>query len=139
MKYLVFVYGTLKHGFVRHQALQHQRYLGVARTEPIYAMFRVSDYPAIVEQSATQRKPRSIWGELYEVDEYTLLHLDQIEGVGRSLYERKTIKLAEVTLSHLPVDASVLEKLTAKEVLGYVYKEDIPGAKDCDEFWGKSN
>ena len=50
-KHLLFVYGSLKQGMLRNAALRGQRYIGVAFTEPQYAMYQLSGYPAQVNKN----------------------------------------------------------------------------------------
>ena len=72
----LFVYGTLKRGGVRHALLAGQRFLGEARTRPLYAPFYLGAYPGLapaVEGVAVQ-------GELYEVEAGLLPVLDEEEG-----------------------------------------------------------
>lgn len=86
---LVFVYGTLKRGQVRHFALAGQRFAGEARTRPLYRMVNLGSYPAIVEGGAS-----AIAGELWEVDAACLALLDEIESVAEAYYRRGPVSLA---------------------------------------------
>ena len=61
----LFVYGTLKRGQPRHRYLAGQTFVASAVTRPIYRLFNVGDYPALVRHS----EGRSIEGELWRVDE----------------------------------------------------------------------
>jgi gamma-glutamylcyclotransferase (GGCT)/AIG2-like uncharacterized protein YtfP len=75
--FLLFVYGTLMRGGVRHRILAGQHYLGVARTRPRYALFHLGDYPGLVpcaEGGSTTH------GELYEVAGSLVPELDEAEG-----------------------------------------------------------
>jgi gamma-glutamylaminecyclotransferase len=139
MKHLVFVYGTLKQGHTRHNAIREQRYLGIARTEPLYGMYQFGGYPCLVDEitaeQSGQTAGRSIYGELYEVDDACMAELDKIEGVSHGLFERKEIKLGEVTLSHLPTNDDVFRAIASKSAIGYHFKKNLTGARDCGPLW----
>jgi gamma-glutamylcyclotransferase (GGCT)/AIG2-like uncharacterized protein YtfP len=64
-KVLLFVYGSLKHGFYNHRYISrspHSRYKGEFTTEAKYTMLDLGIYPAVVEGGTT-----AITGELWEV------------------------------------------------------------------------
>ncbi|NLS12419.1 gamma-glutamylcyclotransferase [Vibrio sp. SM6] len=71
----VFVYGTLRRGESNHHYLQHCQKLGEWRTPPCYTLFDLGPYPALVLGT------HSIFGEVYQVDEQTLVALDELEDV----------------------------------------------------------
>jgi gamma-glutamylcyclotransferase (GGCT)/AIG2-like uncharacterized protein YtfP len=75
--FLLFVYGTLKHGGSRHGPLAEQRYRGQARTRPLYALYHLGGYPGL---ALCPRAGRVVQGELYEVDRSLLGWLDRVEG-----------------------------------------------------------
>jgi gamma-glutamylcyclotransferase (GGCT)/AIG2-like uncharacterized protein YtfP len=75
--FLLFVYGTLKRGGVRHHLVKDQTFLGEARTLPRYVLFDMTDHPALVHRPADGR---SVQGELYRVETNLLAKLDQEEG-----------------------------------------------------------
>ena len=140
VKHLVFVYGTLKRGFSRNNALQNQRYLGIARTEPKYAMYGYGGYPALIDNKLAELsdiiiQPKSIFGELYEVDDICIRELDEIEGTDAGLFERKEIHLSDVTLSALPTNESVWIGFTKKTAQAYFFKRSLRGAGDCGQVW----
>lgn len=83
------MYGTLKRGFCRHDALADQKYLGPATTIPSYRMFDLGSYPGLVESE----NGNSIIGELYKVDQNCLEKLDVIEAVDEGFYRRGQIAL----------------------------------------------
>ena len=85
----VFVYGTLKRGDSRHDALSDQRFIDVAATQPAYRLYDLGEYPGLV----TFDSGDSIPGELYEVDADCLQNLDVIEGVAEGYYSRQPVKL----------------------------------------------
>ncbi len=82
---LVFVYGTLRGGEVNHYLLETARYCGPHTTQPIYKMFSLGAYPAVVGGG-----PDRIWGEVYQVDARTMSRLDGLEGYPVA-YKRKLI------------------------------------------------
>jgi gamma-glutamylaminecyclotransferase len=73
----LFVYGTLMRGGVRHHLLADQRFLGEARTLPLYALFDLGAYPGMVRRAADGR---AVAGELYEVAVGLIPRLDSAEG-----------------------------------------------------------
>ncbi len=75
--FLLFVYGTLKRGGVRHHVLRGQRFLREARTRPKYLLFDFGTHPGMV---VADGDGRAIHGELYEVERGLIPELDQIEG-----------------------------------------------------------
>lgn len=86
---LIFVYGTLRRGEPNHRQLvdKRARYVGSARTAPRYELVDLGPYPALLEGGET-----SVRGELYEVDDHALEHLDDFEDVP-SLYDRKVVEI----------------------------------------------
>ena len=86
---LLFVYGTLMRGGVRHPLLAGQRFLGEAWTRPGYALFDLGAYPAMVRRAADGR---AVAGELYRVAAALLPTLDAEEGAP-TLYRREPVAL----------------------------------------------
>lgn len=84
-----FVYGTLQRGGARQGALAGQRFLGAARTRPLYALFDLGPYPALVQCA---ENGRAIYGELYETAATTIERLDRLEGAP-DLYRLEPILL----------------------------------------------
>ncbi len=78
-------------GECRHHAVAGQRFIKNAITVPDYRLFRIDDYPGLVNVGAGQGVQVS--GELWSVDDATLQRLDVIECVDDGLYERCPIKL----------------------------------------------
>jgi len=120
----VFIYGTLKRGHVRAPLLRGQTCLGFARTRPVYRLFDLGPFPALIEVS---RLPASdagahIEGEVWAVDAQCLARLDEEEGVHEGLYERKRIELAD----DAPCDDAVE---------AYFYRGELNGARDCGARW----
>jgi len=75
--FLLFVYGTLKRGGIRHGALARQRPLGEAHTRALYALHDLGEYPGLVECHGAGQAAH---GELYEVDRGMIDWLDRVEG-----------------------------------------------------------
>jgi gamma-glutamylcyclotransferase (GGCT)/AIG2-like uncharacterized protein YtfP len=80
---LVFVYGTLRRGYVNHHLLQGARYLGPASSQRAYALY-LGDFPYLVESQAVC----AVVGELYGVSPAGLRLLDQLEE-HPDWYERR--------------------------------------------------
>lgn len=137
--HLIFVYGSLKRGFSRNSALRACRYLGVARTVPLYGMYAYGGYPALVDKTLAElsqiQADTSVFGELYEVDDLTLVELDKIECVDQNLFQRMDVSLDVVTLMTLPVSKSAWKRLSEKVAQAYFFKRDLSGAADCGSLW----
>lgn len=87
-KNLVFVYGTLRNGRSNHHLLKDAYCHGVGRSEASYAMYLKNGYPYITSSENRYQ----IVGELYSVDDDTLLALDRFEGHPRH-YKRREIQI----------------------------------------------
>ena len=74
--FTLFVYGTLMRGGRNHAALAGQRFLGAARTRPLYTVLDLCNYPGMVRC----RHGRSVEGELYAVEARLRPVLDAIEA-----------------------------------------------------------
>lgn len=85
----MFVYGTLMKGELHHTTIRHARFLRAAETLPEFEFVQIDYYPALLPGGS-----KSIAGELYEVDDQTLRHLDELEDVP-TYYERRIITLAD--------------------------------------------
>jgi gamma-glutamylcyclotransferase (GGCT)/AIG2-like uncharacterized protein YtfP len=75
--FLLFVYGTLKRGGIRHGALARARPRGEAHTRPHYALYDLGEYPGLKEVGD---EGQAVHGELYEVDRRLIYWLDRMEG-----------------------------------------------------------
>jgi gamma-glutamylcyclotransferase (GGCT)/AIG2-like uncharacterized protein YtfP len=73
--HLVFVYGSLRKGEHNHSYLENSLFIGEFSTQPQFAMYDLGTYPGIVEGTFSVR------GEVYQVDDELLHHLDELEGV----------------------------------------------------------
>ncbi len=82
----VIVYGSLKKGFYNHKLLKDEGAIFIDNfiSEPIYSMYSLGWYPAVVEGGDTP-----IFGEVYEIGDFT--KLDKLEGHPK-WYRRELIK-----------------------------------------------
>lgn len=85
MQQLVFVYGTLRQGQSNHHLLAQSELLGNHTTPPIYSLYDLGSYPAVIEGH------NAIYGEVYRVDDDTLKQLDILEDVPVD-YRREQIE-----------------------------------------------
>jgi gamma-glutamylcyclotransferase (GGCT)/AIG2-like uncharacterized protein YtfP len=81
---LLFVYGSLKRGQVNHAQLGRAVFVGLARTQPLFALRMIEGYPALVPGQ------RAVRGELYRIAEGDLARVDEFEGTN---YRRRAIEL----------------------------------------------
>ena len=90
---LIFVYGTLKTGKVRHTHMKGATFLREARTAAKYALYQSPgvNYPCLVEDGA---EGIAVEGELWEVPDDCLAHLDVVEGVP-DWFQRRIISLED--------------------------------------------
>lgn len=89
---LVFIYGTLKRGFINAPHMREAQYLGEARTkESFFKMLAVADYdymyPAVITGGTCY-----IEGEIYDVSAPLMNFLDGFEGAE---YRRGEIQLED--------------------------------------------
>jgi gamma-glutamylaminecyclotransferase len=93
---LLFVYGTLRRGFENHQAyLADAPFVGKALTRNKFALF-LDDFPYLLKNPAVS----CIVGEIYQVDEATLLHIDCLEGHPDDYQRELTAVLTEQGEAH---------------------------------------
>jgi gamma-glutamylaminecyclotransferase len=88
-KHLIFTYGTLMRGEVNHALLATARFVAEAQTEPCFELFDLGHFPAM--SAGGQMVVR---GEIYAVDDQTLVRLDRLEG-HPEFYQRTPIRLAD--------------------------------------------
>lgn len=139
MSVLLFVYGTLKSGYSRHHYLKEQRYLGVAKTTPEYGMYAYGGFPALLNKKmaddAKVAADKSVYGELYEVNDDCLIQLDLVEGVDDELFSRQLISLEEFNFVRLPLDQSTWQMIENKQAQGYLFRRSVSGAANSGAFW----
>jgi gamma-glutamylaminecyclotransferase len=138
--HLIFAYGSLKRGFARNHLLRDQRYIGIARTKPIYTMYGYGGFPALVddklaEASSLPAANKYVYGELYEVDDACIQELDKIEGTDRGFFERHEVALGEITMTSLPFSEDAWGCLTRKVAQTYFFQKKLTGAGDCGSVW----
>ncbi|MGR5067998.1 gamma-glutamylcyclotransferase family protein [Vibrio alfacsensis] len=84
MQQLVFVYGTLRNGERNHHFLSNAEFLGHHETDAQFVLYDLGPYPALsIGHKAVQ-------GEVYLIDDSTLMALDKLEDVPVE-YRRETI------------------------------------------------
>ena len=110
----VFVYGTLMKDERANWMLSGGEYAGFFQLKD-YAMFNLGAYPGIKACTG-----ESVLGELYFVNDETVVRLDEYEGEG-SLYKRETV---ELDAAHSKFSAEV-----------YIYNRDVTGCQNMREEW----
>lgn len=114
----LFIYGSLKRGFLLHRFLEGQKFLGEATTQPKYKLLSFGVYPELIQSA----KGNGIKGEVWEVDDDCLADLDQMEGSAG--YRRMKVEL--VTPFH------------NKVVMGYITNtKESKHCPDCGTEWKK--
>jgi len=88
MSVRLFIYGTLMRGQSAHGLLEGASFIGEAQTAAIYSLRNLGDYPGLVLGG-----DQAVHGEIYEIDDSALPHLDRYEG-HPELYLRMTIELS---------------------------------------------
>jgi gamma-glutamylcyclotransferase (GGCT)/AIG2-like uncharacterized protein YtfP len=114
----VFVYGTLKRGCSNHHFLAGQAFLGEARTAPGFTLFELNGFPGMV---AVADDREGVSGEVWSVDDATLIRLDELEGTAEGLYRREAVPLL-APFGHEAVNA-------------YVYARSIEGRRKAGSSW----
>ncbi len=121
--FLLFVYGTLMRGGVRHQLLVDQRFVGQARTLPHYALYDLGAYPGMVRHAGDGA---AVSGELYEVDVSRIPQLDAEEGAP-NLFRREPVNLEG---SDQPAFAYLYQRSVEEKAFcragRWVHKDDRP-------------
>ncbi|TLD70148.1 gamma-glutamylcyclotransferase [Phragmitibacter flavus] len=119
---LVFVYGTLKRGLENGHYLTGQKFLGEARTQPLYRMASFGGYPGMYPVSESESENGlAIHGEVWSIDETTRARLDLLEDLAVGLYTFDPVKLAP------PFDTV--------EVHAYFYAWPIQNRPDAGDHW----
>lgn len=87
----VFVYGSLMRGFGNHRLLSHADFKAeTSLTTTSHGLTSLGAFPALIPTD--DMIERTVHGELYEVDDYTLDDLDRLEG-HPTFYERREVVL----------------------------------------------
>ncbi len=116
----LFVYGTLKRGFVRHLILQNESYHCSAATVDGHRLFDCGSYPGLVPSSSGL----AIQGEVYLVSDECLAVCDEVEGVADGLYVRERIAVQPIARSEDPLT-----------VWAYLFLGTTDGLPDCGKAW----
>lgn len=108
----VFVYGTLRKGCGNHGLLHGSTPLGKARLNATMYSFGYIPYVSLMNPDPTSY----VHGEVYEIDEFILSRLDQLEGYREgnaesSFYNRSLVRV-------------LLDDENGKEENAYVYHID---------------
>jgi gamma-glutamylcyclotransferase (GGCT)/AIG2-like uncharacterized protein YtfP len=111
--FVLFVYGTLMHDGRNHALLAGQRFLGPARTLPLYTLFDLGVYPGLVHDGA-----QSVEGELYEVSASRFPVLEALEEAP-GLFRLEPIEVEG----------------RAAPVYAYFYRRTTEGVRRCAERW----
>jgi len=117
---LVFVYGTLKRGFINHHRMEGQEFVGAAATVPGYVLYELEGYPGMVADAAAAE---GVTGEVWSVDDECLRGLDALEGTGEGLYRRESVPL------QAPFAGSRVE--------AYVYMRSVGGRTRLGASWAE--
>ena len=94
-----FTYGTLKRNRVNHDLLAGSRFIGRAVTVQKYGFYLGTDKQSLDGSSIPYlfKEPRKgeqavrVYGEVWEVDEFTLKQLDQFEGHPNWYHRTQTV------------------------------------------------
>jgi gamma-glutamylcyclotransferase (GGCT)/AIG2-like uncharacterized protein YtfP len=113
----LFIYGTLKRGACRSGLLVDQQFVGEAQTRPLYRIYRVDQYPALVHDQPGV----AVEGELWDLEPECLVELDQVEAVEDGLYRREAIELEP------PWHQGAVQ--------AYFYLPPVTGLDDCGSCW----
>ncbi len=89
---LIFVYGTLKKGFINHRVIKEASFKETVTTSDKFVISVDGTYgfPYLLEYN---NKGKYIQGEIYEIDESLECELDYFEGVP-DLYVKKDINIS---------------------------------------------
>lgn len=80
----IFVYGTLKSGFHNHHYLKNANFID--RATSLYRYPMILKYPAFPHLINAKGKGHYIKGEVYSIDNETMLKIDELEGVPEHYY-----------------------------------------------------
>lgn len=114
----LFIYGTLKRGLSNSGYMAGQTFVGEARTQPVYRLLSMGDYPGLVP---VEENGSAVRGEIWEVDAACREKLDELEGVAEGMYELVPVQLQP------PFHKAV--------VMTYLYRWPAGGFPDAGEAW----
>jgi gamma-glutamylaminecyclotransferase len=94
---LIFVYGSLRKGFINNILLKNQSYLGEFITNKEYHLFGPKSllFPYLVENQINNIKQTNIYGEVYDIDYDILKRIDDYTN-HPDFFLRKQIKVQSV-------------------------------------------
>jgi|688.fasta_scaffold80279_2 gamma-glutamylaminecyclotransferase len=124
-KHLVFVYGTLRPPYGNYQNYLNNegaKHLGSATTKSELRMFAsgipyVSEGKFLTEEEKQIFKPVNIKGDLFEVDDKTLMNLDRLEG-HPNFYKRTPLV---VMMDNQEINAEIyMHEVSRPERLSYL-------------------
>lgn len=126
--YRVFVYGSLLSGLHNHRLLEGARFLGEARTRPLYTMTNLGAYPSVAHGGKT-----SILGEVWEVSAGQRARLDRLEGHPR-FYTRSYVHLVGEPHRRHWVEAYFLDEpqhRSHREVRSGDWRQEVKASRDA--------
>ena len=77
----VFVYGSLKLHCSNQDKLKNSKFACASKTSEMYTMLDFGMFPGVVKIDDDSISKSHINGEVYEIDDDTLKHLDGFEGI----------------------------------------------------------
>ena len=94
----IFVYGTMRRGWLRHDALgNNPRLVGVGTVPGV--LLDLGAFPGLVEGEGR------VFGEVYSIADARIPLLDRIEGVHAGMYERREVLVALAVGGHRTAEA----------------------------------
>lgn len=88
---VLFFYGTLKSGEQSNHLLAGQRFIGSAKTVPIYRLYGIGWHPGLL---IDREMGLAVHGELWAVDDAALARLDEYEDTPH-YFRREAIAIAD--------------------------------------------
>jgi gamma-glutamylcyclotransferase (GGCT)/AIG2-like uncharacterized protein YtfP len=82
----IFVYGSLKKGFSKHDLIEGSQFICKTRTWENFAMVDLHHFPGVIKGQSVS----PIYGEVYDISDSLLDILDEYEG---NWYYREQVKL----------------------------------------------
>jgi gamma-glutamylcyclotransferase (GGCT)/AIG2-like uncharacterized protein YtfP len=121
----IFVYGTLKKSGRGHHLLKNCKFLSEVTTKKNYKLYSKISYPCMV---LDLEDPKSVPGELYLADLYTIKVLNEYEGVDVGLYSLSVIELDENTFKNKEI------VVAHGYCMSYIYLGDVSYLKVIDQW-----
>lgn len=109
----VFVYGSLKRGYHNHELLQNSEFICEAISKEKYPMVNIEElFPYLINEKGIGH---NIKGEVFKIDEETLILLDILEGYP-DFYTRETIKVVNMGIQMSAIVYFVNEDIEYKDL-----------------------